>query len=311
MNLKKRRQVSNEIEKAVRSADKIVIRSLGNIYTNTALKFARKYNKPYVVEVTGFAFEGLWYHSLRGKIVAPFKEMQYKRLLKKAPYAIYVTEEALQKRYPCNGITLGCSDVELPPVSEDVLTNRSKKILNQKDKIVLGTAAFLDVGWKGQKYVIKALSKLKSKGYDNFEYRLIGAGKGEKLKKLIAKLHLEDSVVILGALSHEQVFDWFDTVDVYIQPSFQEGLCRALIEAMSRACPVACSNVGGNYELVSKDKMFKKGSVNQIADMLILYTSKEVQIAEAERSFNVAKNYDKSLLDSKRASFFNEFIENY
>ena len=205
------------------------------------MKFAKKYNKPYVVEVTGFAFDGLWYHSLRGKIVAPFKELQYKRLLKKAPYAVYVTEEALQKRYPCNGITLGCSDVELPPVSENVLTNRINKILNQKDKIVLGTAAFLDVGWKGQKYVIKALSELKKKGYDNFEYRLIGAGKGEKLKKLIAKLHLEDSVVILGALSHDQVFDWLDTVDVYIQPSFQEGLCRALIEAMSRQLDMPCS----------------------------------------------------------------------
>lgn len=75
----------------------MIIRSLGNIYTNTALKYAQKYHKPYLVEVTGFAWESLWYHSLHGKFVAGFKEKQYKRLIKNVKYGVYVTNEALQK----------------------------------------------------------------------------------------------------------------------------------------------------------------------------------------------------------------------
>ena len=308
LNFKKRRQVINKIKDAVKNSDKVIIRSLGNLYTNTALKYARKYKKPYLVEVTGFAFDGLWYHSLRGKSVAVFKELQYKHLMRKVPFATYVTDSALQKRYPCGGQTLGCSDVELPPVNPDVLKNRIDKINNQSQKIILGTAAFLDVNWKGQKYVIKAIYKLKTKGCNNFEYQLIGSGSGKKLKRLIAKLNLENQVKIIGALPHDQVFDWLDSIDIYVQPSFQEGLCRAIVEAMSRACPVACSDVGGNYELASKSKMFKKGSVKQITDILVSYISKEVQIAEAKLSFERVKQYDKRLLDNKRNNFYKLFI---
>lgn len=50
--------------------------------------------KPYLVEVTGFAWESLWYHSLHGKFVAGFKENQYKRLMKNVKYGVYVTNEA-------------------------------------------------------------------------------------------------------------------------------------------------------------------------------------------------------------------------
>lgn len=142
----------------------MIIRSLGNIYTNTALKYAQKYHKPYLVEVTGFAWESLWYHSLHGKFVAGFKENQYKRLMKNVKYGVYVTNEALQKRYPCKGEMLGCSDVELMPSDDKLLENRILKIQKNTGRIVLGTAAFLDVGWKGQEYVIRAMGELKIEG---------------------------------------------------------------------------------------------------------------------------------------------------
>lgn len=71
-------------------------------------------------------------------------------------------------------------------------------------------------------------------------------------------MHLEDCVSILGAKPHSEVFSWLDSIDIYVQPSFMEGLCRSIVEAMSRACPVICTNVGGNYELVSSDCLFEK-----------------------------------------------------
>ena len=90
----------------------------------------------------------------------------------------------------------------------------------------------------------------------------------EKRKKLIAELHLEDCVSILGAKPHSEVFSWLDSIDIYVQPSFMEGLCRSIVEAMSRACPVICTNVGGNYELVSSDCLFEKADYVKLADML-------------------------------------------
>lgn len=88
-------QIHQEIEKTIRRevelADRIIIRSIGTIYTNIALKWARRLNKKYLVEETGFSFEALWYHSFHGKFVALQNEYSTRRLMKDVPLAIYVT----------------------------------------------------------------------------------------------------------------------------------------------------------------------------------------------------------------------------
>ena len=115
----------------------------------------------------------------------------------------------------------------------------------------------MDVKWKGQKYVIKAIADLKNKGITGIEYQLIGSGTGKKLIRYAKKLGVENEVKVIGALPHSEVWKWYDSIDVYVQPSFSEGLCRSIVEAMSRACPIICSDVGGNYELIEKDFLFQ------------------------------------------------------
>ena len=51
LSCQKRMLVKRTIESEVKKADKVIIRSLGNIYTNTALKYAQKYHKPYLVGI--------------------------------------------------------------------------------------------------------------------------------------------------------------------------------------------------------------------------------------------------------------------
>ena len=80
LNISIRVHIEKMIAKEVKRTDKIIIRSLGNIYTNTALKYAKKYHKSYLVEVTGFVRDSLWYHSLHGKFLAWPKELQYRQL---------------------------------------------------------------------------------------------------------------------------------------------------------------------------------------------------------------------------------------
>ena len=150
-------------------------------------KYCKKYNKSYLIEVTGFAFESLWYHSFLGKFFAIPREIKLKRALINAPYAVYVTEKALQKRYPCKGESLGCSDVELNSIeNEEIIKARIDKIdrIKENSKIVLGTAAFLDVKCKGHKDVIKAIYLLKKKNKNlRFEYQMIGGGTRECIKE--------------------------------------------------------------------------------------------------------------------------------
>lgn len=308
LKLSIREEIKKTIEQAVKSVDKIIIRSLGNIYTNTALQYAKKYNKPYLVEVTGFTLEGMWYHSLRGKIVAIPKEWQYKHLISDAPYVVYVTKQELQKRYPTSGKSIGCSDVELDRFDIDVLENRLDRIDMKKDKeLVIGTAGFLDVKFKGQSSVIRAISYLKKSGYDNIQYKLIGAGTGSELHKLACKLGVSSQIIIEGTLPHNQVYDWYDSLDAYIHPGYIEGLCRSIVEAMSRALPVACAAVGGNIELAHEKMLFKKGNVKEIASIILKLTDPSTLKEEARYSYNKAKEYDKDTLDTRRDDFYLEF----
>lgn len=304
----KRKEIDTVIKKEIKKADKVIIRSLGNIYTNTALKYARRYHKPYLIEVTGFAFEGAWYHSIYGKFVALPREIQYRHFMKKVSYAIYVTNEALQKRYPCSGKMLGCSDVELPEIDNEVLDRRLQKYEKHNGKYILGTAAFLDVKHKGQAFVLYALAELKKRGIDKFEYQLIGAGTGKNLKKIINELGLSESVKIIGCLAHEDIFGWLDNLDIYVQPSMIEGLSRAPIEAMSRACPIVCSDAGGNYELTEPACLFQKADYKQLADILEDFIKENKFEKEAKRSFEKAKKYSTKVLDEKRDAFYRDFL---
>lgn len=307
LNLKMKKKIKKQIESAVIASDKIIIRSIGNFYTNTALKYCKKYNKDYLIEVTGFAFEGLWYHSLYGKVVAIPREIKLRKSIKDAPYAVYVTEKALQKRYPCKGKTLGCSDVELLDMDKNNVIEKINN-LNKNGKLKLGTAAFLDVKWKGQKNVIKALYKLKKAGYDNFIYELIGAGNKAYLEGFIEKYNLKENVRILGVKKREEVFEWLKTVDVYVQPSYQEGLCRAIVEAMSMGCPVIASNAGGNAELIDKKMIYPKGNVKMLFEIL-MRINKNLLFDQVNNNFEKAHAYQKELLNKKRDNFYLNFVD--
>ena len=161
----------------------------------------------------------------------------------------------------------------------------------------------MDVRWKGQDTVIKALARLKREGITNIEYHLIGIGTGEYLRSVSRRMGVEDQVHIIGALPHEQVAQWMDTVDVYVQPSYQEGLCRSIVEAMSRACPVIASDVGGNYELVHSDCLFRAGDINGLAGSIKRMMEKDEQARSAKLNFERAHKYQKTVLDRKRGRF--------
>jgi len=302
------KEIKRVIFAEVQKADKCFIRS-GSHYTRVAYNACIKYHKPYLFEATGFAYESFSHHSFIGRIIANKVENDYRLMARDAVQATYVTSEALQKRYPCaSGKMIGVSNVQLSALDDSILTKRLKKIQNgqSSDTIVLGTAAFLDVKWKGQYLVIKALAELKRQGYTNFRYELLGMGTGQELIKLAESLGVKDEVKVIGAVPHSKVFEWLDSLDIYIQPSFQEGLCRAIIEAMSRGLPVVCSNTGGNYELIDNDYIFDCGDYNKMSSLLI--DIQDHLSEQSKKNFEESKKYEKSMLDSRRKAFFREFV---
>ena len=149
--------------------DRAVIVRVPSSSGTIAADYCHKIGKPFLAEAIGCPWDSLWNHSLKGKVMAPFSWENFRRVMRNAPYSVYVTNEFLQHRYPTKGITAAISDVELRPMEQSVLDARISHIRNQTGRIKIATSGGL-VAYKGQQFVIEALARLKAQGNMNYEY---------------------------------------------------------------------------------------------------------------------------------------------
>ncbi len=303
-----KKEAKKIIESAVLNCDVVIVRlpsSAGVIAFNCALK----HKKPVLVEFVACVFDSLWNYNWKGKLLAHYKFFKYKMLLRNSKHTIYVTEKFLQSRYPSKGKAIGCSDVELADGNERIINKRLEKIESQQGPLVLGTVAALDVPYKGQADVIKAIGALKKRGII-FKYQLVGRGDPSKIQKEIQKHGVEDLVEIIGPIKHDEVFNFLKKIDIYIQPSKQEGLPRGLIEAMSTGCPSVGSTTGGIPELLTEEAVLKKNSSKQILKKL-KSIDRPFLTRMATRNFLEAQKYTSDVLENRRLAFYKEFKEDY
>ncbi|CAJ36559.1 glycosyltransferase family 4 protein [Methanocella arvoryzae] len=103
---------------------------------------------------------------------------------------------------------------------------------------------------KGIPYLIDAMPAVLEK-HPDVKLFLVGRGNAlPGLKKKVAQMGLEKSVLFSGYLSEEQLKETYGTCDIFVLPSVWEVLPIAILEAMSSAKPVVCTTAGGNRELV-------------------------------------------------------------
>ncbi len=297
-----------KIRQTIQEADFIIIR-MPSYIGHVAIQEAKKLNKNYLIEMVACPWDALWnYGKIVKKIFAFPTYILNKIDIYNAKNVIYVSDEFLQRRYPTKGKNIGCSDVVLESIEEKNLENRIKKIEQGNQVFKLCTLASVELKYKGQEYVIKALKNLKNKGIF-VEYYLAGGGNGARLKRIIKKYKLEKQVHLLGGIPHDKIFQLLDNIDLYVQPSLQEGLPRSVVEAMSRACPVIGSNTGGIPELISHKYIFRRKNVKDISEMIIsLMNSKDELKNMSKNNFNHSKSFQNDVLINKRRKFYNEVL---
>jgi glycosyltransferase involved in cell wall biosynthesis len=295
------------MEQAVRDADAVVARLPSEIGF-LAVKHAKRLSKPYAVEVVACAWDALFnFGGLSGRLYAPLAFLRTKRAVAEAPQALYVTSSWLQGRYPTKGQAESASNVELEPVGQLALDKRRARLeaIAKGKRPVLGTIASLRTRAKGVQTAIAALSKLRRAGIE-LDYHLLGAGPVEPWRALAEKAGVADLVHFDGTRSAgEGVAEWLDGVDIYLQPSFQEGLPRSTIEAMSRGDACIGSTCGGIPELLPKDRLHKPGDVARLADCIRRLASDPAAIAEASSTdLATARQFDLDRLKGRRHDFF-------
>lgn len=107
---------------------------------------------------------------------------------------------------------------------------------------------------KGLKSLIDALPMIIAKYPDTILF-IVGEGDQKKsLKKIAKKYKIDGSIIFLGNISNNELFEIYSKIQIYAQPSLYEPLGIAIIEAMSNSKPVVASNVGGIPELITNSK---------------------------------------------------------
>lgn len=117
---------------------------------------------------------------------------------------------------------------------------------------------------------------------------LIGGEVSETTRNLIVRLGLADRVQVIPYLSRERLAQHLKTLDVYVVPSHQEGLCIAAIEAMAAGCPIVSTRCGGPEEFVRDGDTgflvdFRPEAMADAIDQIVENTVLRARLAEGSR----------------------------
>lgn len=152
----------------------------------------------------------------------------------------------------------------------------------QQDKVVFMTTGRLH--WiKGYVQVIEALAILDKHGID-FTYNIIGEGKDyERIAFAAFQMGIIEKVNFLGKLPHEEIIQRLKEASIYIQYSYHEGFCNAVLEAQAMGKLCIVSDGGGLPENVLHGQtgwVVPKYAPNALAQTI----SKVVALSPEEKS---------------------------
>lgn len=103
------------------------------------------------------------------------------------------------------------------------------------------------------KNTYRLLEVIKNINNPHIKYLVCGQGPlGEKYKEFIEKNNLQDKIKLLGF--RKDIPDILTTTDLYIMPSYREGLSKSMMEAMCYGLPIVASNIRGNTDLVGENE---------------------------------------------------------
>lgn len=303
---KVRSRLRRETRQAVDQCDAFIIRTGGAAVPNLVWRELRRRRLPYAVEVTGDPWDILGPGTLNSWS-RPIGRWAYYRNLRNhcryAAAALYVTREALQARYPPSlaALAVGCSDVDMPP---DAFVSQARRFVKPASRLVyVGT---LQQFYKCPDILVQAVAACVQRGMD-LKLRILGDGQRRgDLEQLIRSLDLGDRVELLGQIAErDAVLRELDAADVFVLASRQEGLPRAMVEAMGRGLPCIGSTTGGIPELLASENLVTPGDVAALSGRIEEFLSDVDRLTrESARNLQTARGYSAAILEPRRTEFY-------
>jgi glycosyltransferase involved in cell wall biosynthesis len=306
------RELVRRVRRSVEECDAYILRVPGLI-GRLAWKEIRRLKHPYALEVLGDPWDALGPKSVRMALRPVFRRTAVRNLraMCQGAVAVHYVTRSLQDRYPAaqNAYSTQFPDALVEGLaSETALEAKLRRFENAdapRQPLRVGFVGSLAQLYKGLDVLLRAASICCSRNLQ-LQLRIAGDGRYAGNMKLLAKkLALENQTEFLGQLTFgKEIFDLLDSIDLFVLPSYAEGLPRALFEAMARGCPCIGTNIGGIPELLAPEDIVPAGDANALAEKIIEVCGSGSRLRSmAQRNFAEASQFSPAFLAKARSDF--------
>jgi glycosyltransferase involved in cell wall biosynthesis len=142
---------------------------------------------------------------------------------------------------------------------------------------------------------------------------IIGPGTEiDNLQNSVERMGLSGIVGICGAIPWgPQLFASLDQANLFVLPSFTEGMPRALLEAMARGLPAVGSDVGGIKELLSEECRVAPKDDDALAEKIAEVIDDPERLAlMSQTNFRKAMEYKLEIMNRQKIEFW-QYIRNF
>lgn len=138
--------------------------------------------------------------------------------------------------------------INYPSVPVDYFTRQKEYAHNDTVTILSIGRLHYKKGWLMGLMAVKQLAQTNK----NFRWIIIGDGDmKQELSLYILNMGLNDYVTLTGPKYNDDIKQAYEDADIFLLPSFTEGIANVVLEAMCMELPVLCTNCGGMPEVIT------------------------------------------------------------
>lgn len=266
------------------------------------------WRKSYVIKIAKAMKKKVIFHCHGGG----FKEFRQKApakidtILKKADMIVCLSQE--WKDYFGS---IGCRNVV---IINNVIEEPKPELIN-KDGIVHFLFLGLICDNKGIFDVLQTLAAHKKELTGKMVLHVGGNGQTDRLISSIKELGLEKLIIFEGWVDREKKQHLLNLSDVYLLPSYIEGVPISILEAESYSKPVISTNVGGIPSIVKNGKtglIITPGNINEIYWAIKTLTDNEnLRHRYGEAGFIISKKYLPNTIKKELINLYGNMLNYY
>lgn len=284
----------------IRNADQVVVNLpsiIGSLVVFLSYLLGKRYSIELAAQLDAFSTKRF------GFIVSAIHSVTLPFFIKRAVGVAYVGVH-LKNKYPTDGKSLVASNVNL-----NYIRGSARENVRNPDEVIIGFAGALNRR-KGVHVIIDACGELKDQGFTNIKFHLLGGHADEDWSAIVCERGLTDYFVFRGIIRPENVSSVMDDFDIYVQPSYSEGVARATIEAMGCALPTIATDLPGFRLLLNPDMLVQVGDSKSLARKIReLLESSELYSKASKDNLLVSHSYSYDKLSRERIDFYSSLLK--